>query len=176
MPKALTLSLLLAFYFTTAQSNAQLQSSYYVQQNESATGIQLHIPIVVKQQAKPHYIFDTLLSLTPTKGYDADKQKQSVFIKEIHIYTDSIGEEKTKIIGKLDLNCCFDVIARVELQDRVGNTLVTSNTDEDGEFAIIGHHGKLLSEDRKSLTLHFGRLAILDLSGNQHEYQIKKIL
>ena len=175
MPKALTFLLLLVCSCTIfAQKRSDLTSSFYVQQTPE-NGIQLQVPVSVKQQAFS-YDFDALLMLTPLEGYDAEKKLQSVFFKELQIYTNSQDNRKTKIIGRLDLDCCFGIIARVELQDRLGNTLEITNTNDKGEFSFIADHGKLLTEDRKTLSLGFGKLVILDMMGNKHRYSIRKVL
>ena len=177
MPKLSIVVLLLFLPIAiVAQNNSSTQSNFYIQQSDAETGIQLQIPVNVKEKSNPHYSFDTLLSLMPVKGYDADKKSQSIKISEILIFTGHDGKKKTKISGRLSLECCFGVIARVDLQDRLGNSMESTNTNDKGEFSIVTDHNNILTEDRKNLVLRFGKLTILDLMGNKHEYRVKKML
>ncbi len=175
MSKALIFCLLLVSCYMSSAQKQNERTSFFIEQ-EQDVGTQQKVAVTVKNTNALNYSFDTLLQLKALAGYDADQGKQSLYITGIEINDNNHGARKIKLSGTLKLECCFGVIARVDLLDARGKVLGSSNTDDKGHFTLIAEDGTFLTESRKELALAFDKISVFDITGKKHLYRIRKLL
>ncbi|MFD0861848.1 hypothetical protein ACFQ1M_06490 [Sungkyunkwania multivorans] len=139
---------------------------------DRASRSKFDIPIVVIDNNSNHTSLPTEFQLSPLVGYDAISGKMSIMIEALVFYRDDKGQEKTKISGSVDLNCCFGMIVRVDFLGDKGEVIHTTTTDENGDFKLHLPYGRIAVHSGDKVLLKFAKVELFDMSGKTHSYLV----
>jgi len=83
------------------------------------------------------------------------------------------GQAQVLLEGTVDLSCCQNKIARLELIDSDGgHPLDYGNTDEEGRFIFTSKNGDLMEFDNYKLKFNFDIIKVIDADLNEKQVEL----
>lgn len=89
-------------------------------------------------------------------------------------YTEE-AEERVQFWGVVDLSCCKNKPATVELFDNDGNLIQAGRTDENGNIKFMSPNGKLLEFDNYRVKINIKKIRVISEELNKKEVVFKWI-
>ncbi len=83
------------------------------------------------------------------------------------------GKELVQLEGSLNLACCKNKPAIIEFQDKEGNAVHFTKTDNEGNFKTTSPNGKLMEFNNYRIKLNFNRIKATDIDLNSKQVVLK---
>jgi len=83
------------------------------------------------------------------------------------------GNELVQLEGFLDLSCCKNKPVILEFQDKEGNAVHFTSTDEEGNFKATSPNGKLMEFSNYRIKFNFNRIMATDIDLNSKKVVLK---
>jgi len=83
------------------------------------------------------------------------------------------GKELVQLEGSLNLSCCKNKPVTLEFQDKDGNAVQFTSTDDTGKFKATSPNGKLIEFSNYRIKFNFDRIKATDIDLNSKDVVLK---